>query len=161
MSDVSDIAHWCISRSHRQVKLHTRRPNLAQALREAGMEITDGPARLVLWLDDAIGESQPWEHAVGDGEVLIEGCLPVLRGVHAIAVETDRAVILAADNDERRRIEFLEDSVTTLPVHPVALGTLDESARNAGFELVERWVDWSMELPNPTDPCHLSLFRNL
>ena len=160
MSDVSDIAQWCISQSHRQVKLQTRRPNLAAALREAGIEIIDGSAPLVLWLDDAIGTSMPWDHAAENGEVVVEGCLPVTRGVHAIAVETDRAVIMTSDGNGCRRIEFIEGRVTTLPIDPVALELLDEQARKAGFDLAGRWVDWSMEPPTRNDPCHLSLFRN-
>ena len=46
MSDVSDIAQWCVSRGHYEVMLQTRRPNLGRALREAGIEVTDGPASL-------------------------------------------------------------------------------------------------------------------
>tara|TARA_B100000809_G_C14952827_1_gene464521 strand:+ start:108 stop:668 length:561 start_codon:yes stop_codon:yes gene_type:complete len=161
MSDVSDIAQWCVGRGHREVMLHTRRPNLVHALREAGIEITDGPASLVLWLDDAIGDSLPWSHVITDGEVVVEGCLPLSRGVHAIAVETDRAVIVTSDGSECRRIEFIDGSVAAVPVHPVALETLDESARKSGFDLDDRWVDWSWEPTTPTDPCHLSLFRNV
>jgi hypothetical protein len=161
MSDVSDIAQWCTDRGHREVMLQTRRPNLAYALREAGIEITDGPASLVLWLDDAIGDSAPWSHVVNDGEVVVEGCVPLGRGVHAIAVETDRAVVVTSDGSECRRIEFIDGSATAVPVHPVALETLDELARKAGFDLADRWVDWSLEPATPADPCHLSLFRNL
>ena len=161
MSDVSDIAQWCVSRGHYEVMLQTRRPNLSRALREAGIEVTDGPASLVLWLDDTIGDSAPWSYVINDGEVVVEGCLPVGRGVHAIAVETDRAVVVTSDGLECRRIEFIEGSVTTVPVHTVALETLDELAKKAGFGLADRWVDWSFEPPTPTDPCHLSLFRNL
>ena len=28
-------------------------------------------------------------------------------------------------------------------------------------DIDDRWVDWSWEPPTATDPCHLSLFRNL
>lgn len=161
MSDVSDIAQWCVGRGHHEVMLHTRRLNLVHALREAEIEITDGPASLVLWLDDAIGDSFPWSRVTDDGEVVVEGCLPLSRGVHAIAVETDRAVIVTSDGSECRRIEFTDGSVAAVPVYPVALETLDESARKSGFDLDDRWVDWSWEPTTPTDPCHLSLFRNV
>ena len=100
MADVSDIAQWCSERGHRQVTLKTRRPNLYGALRDAGIEIIDGPSDLVLWLDDEICFSVPWTQSSSGGEVLIEACLPMTRGVHAVAVETDRADILSSDGNE-------------------------------------------------------------
>ena len=160
MSDVSDIARWCLERGHQQVVLRTRRPNLFSALQNAGIEIIEEPSNLVLWLDDEICFSEPWTHSLNSGEVLIEGCLPMARGVHAIGVETDRAVILSSNGSEFRRIEFIEGEMTVVDLQPVTMAALDESARQAGFTLIERWVDWSMEPSLHSDPCHLSLFRN-
>jgi len=113
-----------------------------------------------MWLDDEIGSSAPWPYCSTSCELLIEGCLPVERGVHALAVETDRAVILTADGNEYRRIEFIERETRTISVQPIAIDILDESARRAGFSLVNRWIDWSMEAALGSEPCHLSLFRN-
>ena len=113
-----------------------------------------------MWLDDEIGSSSPWPHADASCEVIVEGCLPVERGVHALAVETDRAVIVSSDGIDYRRIEFKEGESTTTQIHPIATDILDESARQAGFTLIERWVDWSMEPALGNEPCHLSLFRN-
>ena len=160
MADVSDIAQWCSKRGHRQVTLKTRRPNLYGALRDAGIEIIDGPSDLVLWLDDEICFSVPWTQSSSGGEVLIEACLPMARGVHAVAVETDRAVILSSDGNEYRRIEFTEGEMAAIDLEPLTTNTIDESARQAGFTLIDRWVDWSMDPPLHSDPCHLSLFRN-
>jgi hypothetical protein len=125
-----------------------------------GINITDGPSDLVMWLDDEIGGSAPWPHATASCEVVVEGCLPVERGVYALAVETDRAVIVSSDGIDCRRIEFTEGETVTTKIQPVATDILDESARQAGFTLTERWVDWSMEPALGTEPCHLSLFRN-
>ncbi|MDP7066398.1 MAG: hypothetical protein QF637_02125 [Acidimicrobiales bacterium] len=161
MSDVSDIARWCSERGHRQVALRTRRPNLSAALQDAGVEIIEEPSDLVLWLDDEICFSAPWNHSSNSGEVLIEGCLPMARGVHAIGVETDRAVILSSNGSEFRRIEFIEGEMVVVNLQPATMAALDESAQQAGFTLIERWVDWSMEPSLHSDPCHLSLFRNL
>lgn len=160
MADVSDIAQWCSKRGHQQVTLKTRRPNLSDALVDAGIEIVDGPSDLVLWLDDEICFSAPWEQSSSAGEVLIEACLPMTRGVHAVAVETDRAVILSSDGNNYRRIEFTEGEMATVDFQPLTTNTIDESARQAGFTLINRWVDWSMDPPLHSDPCHLSLFRN-
>lgn len=161
MADVSDIAEWCSQRGYQQVTLRTRRPNLCGALREAGIEIVDGPSSLVLWLDDEICFSAPWDQSSSGGEVLIEACLPMTRGVHALAVETDRAVILSADGNGYRRIEFTEGQMAAVDIKPLTTNTIDESARQAGFTLIDRWVDWSMDPPLHSDPCHLSLFRNI
>ena len=160
MSDVSDIAQWCLDRGHEKITLRSRRPHLADALVNAGLNITEGPSDLVMWLDDEIGSSSPWPHADASCEVIVEGCLPVERGVHALAVETDRAVIVSSDGIDYRRIEFKEGESTTTQIHPIATDILDESARQAGFTLIERWVDWSMEPALGNEPCHLSLFRN-
>ena len=160
MSDVSDIAQWCLDRGHKKITLRSRRPHLADALVNAGLNITEGPSDLVMWLDDEIGSSSPWPHADASCEVIVEGCLPVERGVHALAVETDRAVIVSSDGIDYRRIEFKEGESTTTQIHPIATDILDESARQAGFTLIERWVDWSMEPALGNEPCHLSLFRN-
>ena len=114
MSDVSDIAQWCLDRGHEKITLRSRRPHLADALVNAGLNITEGPSDLVMWLDDEIGSSSPWPHADASCEVIVEGCLPVERGVHALAVETDRAVIVSSDGIDYRRIEFKEgESITT------------------------------------------------
>ena len=94
MSDVSDIAQWCLDTGHKDVVMRTRRPHLLDALTNVGLEIIEEPSDLVMWLDDEIGNSAPWPYCSASCELLIEGCLPVERGVHAIAVETDRAVIL-------------------------------------------------------------------
>ena len=161
MADVSDIAEWCSQRGYQQVTLRTRRPNLCGALREAGIEIVDGPSSLVLWLDDEICFSAPWTQSSSGGEVLIEASLPMTRGVHALAVETDRAVILSADGNGYRRIEFTEGQMAAVDIKPLTTNTIDESARQAGFTLIDRWVDWSMDPPLHSDPCHLSLFRNV
>ncbi len=160
MSDVSDIAQWCLDRGHQKVTLRSRRPRLYDALMNVGINITDGPSDLVMWLDDEIGGSAPWPHATASCEVVVEGCLPVERGVYALAVETDRAVIVSSDGIDCRRIEFTEGETVTTKIQPVATDILDESARQAGFTLTERWVDWSMEPALGTEPCHLSLFRN-
>ena len=160
MSDVSDIAQWCLDRGHEKITLRSRRPRLADALVNAGLNITEGPSDLVMWLDDEIGSSSPWPHGDASCEVIVEGCLPVERGVHALAVETDRAVIVSSDGIDYRRIEFKEGESTTTQIHPIATDILDESARKAGFTLIERWVDWSMEPALGNEPCHLSLFRN-
>jgi hypothetical protein len=160
MSDVSDIAQWCLDRGHEKITLRSRRPHLADALVNAGLNITEGPSDLVMWLDDEIGSSSPWPHGDASCEVIVEGCLPVERGVHALAVETDRAVIVSSDGIDYRRIEFKEGESTTTQIHPIATDILDESARKAGFTLIERWVDWSMEPALGNEPCHLSLFRN-
>ena len=160
MSDVSDIAQWCLDRGHEKITLRSRRPHLADALVNAGLNITEGPSDLVMWLDDEIGSSSPWPHADASCEVIVEGCLPVERGVHALAVETDRAVIVSSDGIDYRRIEFKEGESTTTQIHPIATDILDASARKAGFTLIERWVDWSMEPALGNEPCHLSLFRN-
>ena len=114
----------------------------------------------VMWLDDEIGNSAPWPYCSASCELLIEGCLPVERGVHAIAVETDRAVILSTDGTEYRRVEFTESGSLTANIQPIAIDILDESARLAGFTLINRWIDWSMETALGSEPCHLSLFRN-
>ena len=161
MADVSDIAEWCSQRGYQQVTLRTRRPNLCGALREAGIEIVDGPSSLVLWLDDEIWFSAPWAQSSSGGEVVIEASLPMTRGVHALAVETDRAVILSADGNGYRRIEFTEGQIAAVDIKPLTTNTIDESARQAGFTLIDRWVDWSMDPPLHSDPCHLSLFRNV
>ena len=160
MSDVSDIAQWCLDRGHEKITLRSRRPHLADALVNAGLNITEGPSDLVMWLDDEIGSSSPWPHADASCEVIVEGCLPDERGVHALAVETDRAVIVSSDGIDYRRIEFKEGESITTKIQPIATGMLDESARQAGFTLIERWVDWSMEPALGNEPCHLSLFRN-
>ena len=160
MSDVSDIAQWCLDRGHEKITLRSRRPHLADALVNAGLNITEGPSDLVMWLDDEIGSSSPWPHGDASCEVIVEGCLPVERGVHALAVETDRAVIVSSDGIDYRRIEFKEGESTTTQIHPIATDILDESARQAGFTLIERWVDWSMEPALGNEPWHLSLFRN-
>ena len=160
MSDVSDIAQWCLDRGHEKITLRSRRPHLAAALVNAGLNITEGPSDLVMWLDDEIGSSSPWPHGDASCEVIVEGCLPVERGVHALAVETDRAVIVSSDGIDYRRIEFKEGESTTTKIQPIATDILDESARQAGFTLIERWVDWSMEPALGNEPCHLSLFRN-
>ena len=157
MSDVSDIAQWCLDRGHEKITLRSRRPHLADALVNAGLNITEGPSDLVMWLDDEIGSSSPWPHGDASCEVIVEGCLPVERGVHALAVETDRAVIVSSDGIDYRRIEFKEGESITTKIQPIAT---DESARKAGFTLIERWVDWSMEPALGNEPCHLSLFRN-
>ena len=161
MADASDIAEWCSQRGYQQVTLRTRRPNLCGALGEAGIEIVDGPSSLVLWLDDEICFSAPWAQSSSGGEVLIEASLPMTRGVHALAVETDRAVILSADGNGYRRIEFTEGQMAAVDIKPLTTNTIDESARQAGFTLIDRWVDWSMDPPLQSDPCHLSLFRNV
>ena len=96
-----------------------------------------------------------------DADVVIEASLPTYRGVHALAVETDRAVILTSDGDSYRRIEFIEGSTRFKNIVPVPHEALTQSAEQAGFKLVDRWIDWSMEEPTSGDPCHLSLFRNL
>ncbi len=140
--------------------LRTRRPNLSRALHDVGIDIVDEPSDLVLWLDDEISFSPPWTQCSSRGEVLIEACLPMTRGVHAVAVETDRAVVLSSDGNEYRRIEFTEGEMATLDVQPLTTKSIDELARQAGFALVDRWVDWSMDPPLHSDPCHLSLFRN-
>ena len=160
MSDVSDIAQWCLDRGHEKITLRSRRPHLADALVNAGLNITEGPSDLVMWLDDEIGSSSPWSHGDASCEVIVEGCLPVERGVHALAVETDRAVIVSSDGIDYRRIEFKEGESITTKIQPIATDILDESARQAGFTLIERWVDWSMEPALGNEPCHLSLFRN-
>ena len=160
MSDVSDIAQWCLDRGHEKITLRSRRPYLADALVNAGLNITEGPSDLVMWLDDEIGSSSPWPHGDASCEVIVEGCLPVERGVHALAVETDRAVIVSSDGIDYRRIEFKEGESITTKIQPIATDILDESARQAGFTLIERWVDWSMEPALGNEPCHLSLFRN-
>ena len=160
MSDVSVIAKWCLDRGHEKITLRSRRPHLADALVNAGLNITEGPSDLVMWLDDEIGSSSPWPHGDASCEVIVEGCLPVERGVHALAVETDRAVIVSSDGIDYRRIEFKEGESITTQIHPIATDILDESARKAGFTLIERWVDWSMEPALGNEPCHLSLFRN-
>jgi len=160
MSDVSDIAQWCLDKGHTDIVVRTRRPHLRDALTNVGLEITEEPSDLVIWLDDEIGSSAPWPYCSTSCELLIEGCLPVERGVHALAVETDRAVILTADGNEYRRIEFIERETRTISVQPIAIDILDESARQAGFSLVNRWIDWSMEAALGSEPCHLSLFRN-
>ena len=160
MSDVSDIAQWCLDRGHEKITLRSRRPHLLDARLDAGLNITEGPSDLVMWLDDEIGSSSPWPHADTSCEVIVEGCLPVERGVHALAVETDRAVIVSSDGIDYRRIEFKEGESITTKIQPVATDILDESARQAGFTLIERWVDWSMEPALGNEPCHLSLFRN-
>ena len=161
MSDVSDIAQWCLDRGHEKITLRSRRPHLADALVNAGLNITEGPSDLVMWLDDEIGSSSPWPHGDASCEVIVEGCLPVERGVHALAVETDRAVILSSDGNEYRRIEFTEGEMAAIDLEPLTTNTIDESARQAGFTLIDRWVDWSMDPPLHSDPCHLSLFRNV
>ena len=161
MADVSDIAEWCSQRGYQQVTLRTRRPNLCGALGEAGIEIVDGPSSLVLWLDDEICFSAPWAQSSSGGEVLIEASLPMTRGVHALAVETDRAVILSADGNGYRRIEFTEGQMAAVDIKPLTTNTIDELARQAGFTLIDRWVDLSMDPPLHSDPCHLSLFRNI
>ena len=79
MSDVSDIAQWCLDRGHEKITLRSRRPHLADALVNAGLNITEGPSDLVMWLDDEIGSSSPWPHADASCEVIVEGCLPVER----------------------------------------------------------------------------------
>ena len=56
MADVSDIAEWCSQRGYQQVTLRTRRPNLCGALREAGIEIVDGPSSCLLYTSDAADE---------------------------------------------------------------------------------------------------------
>ena len=160
MSDVSDIAQWCLDREHEDVVLRTRRPHLREAMADVGLGVTEEPSDLVMWLDDEIGNSAPWPYCSSSCELLIEGCLPVERGVHALAVETDRAVILSADGIEYRRIEFIDGETLTVNVQPIAVDILDESARQAGFTLVGRWIDWSMETALGNEPCHLSLFRN-
>lgn len=160
MSDVSDIAQWCLDRGHPKVTLRSRRRRLGDALINVGINITDGPSDLVMWLDDEIGNSAPWPHTTASCEVVVEGCIPVERGVYALAVETDRAVIVSSDGIDCRRIEFTEGETATTKIQPVATDILDESARQAGFTLIERWVDWSMEPALGTEPCHLSLFRN-
>ena len=113
MSDVSDIAQWCLDRGHEKITLRSRRPHLLGALVDAGLKITEGPSDLVMWLDDEIGSSSPWPHGNASCEVVIEGCLPVERGVHALAVETDRAVIVSSDGIDYRRIEFKEGESST------------------------------------------------
>ena len=160
MSDVSDIAQWCLDTGHKDVVMRTRRPHLLDALTNVGLEIIEEPSDLVMWLDDEIGNSAPWPYCSASCELLIEGCLPVVRGVHAIAVETDRAVILSTDGTEYRRVEFTESGSLTANIQPIAIDILDESARLAGFTLINRWIDWSMETALGSEPCHLSLFRN-
>jgi hypothetical protein len=83
------------------------------------------------------------------------------RGVHAVAVETDRAVILSSDGNEHRRIEFTDGEMAAIELEPLTTNIIDESATQAGFTLIDRWVDWSMDPPLHSDPCHLSLFRNV
>ena len=159
MSDVGDIAKWCAQRGHEKVVLRTQRPNLLNALEEVGIRSVNEPSNLVLWLDDEINEGEPWSFASPDADVVIEASLPTYRGVHALAVETDRAVILTSDGDSYRRIEFIEGSTRFKNIVPVPHEALTQSAER--FKLVDRWIDWSMEEPSPGDPCHLSLFRNL
>lgn len=161
MSDVGDIAKWCAQRGHEKVVMRTQRPNLLNALEEVGIRSVNEPSNLVLWLDDEINEGEPWSFASPDADVVIEASLPTYRGVHALAVETDRAVILTSDGDSYRRIEFIEGSTRFKNIVPVPHEALTQSAEQAGFKLVDRWIDWSMEEPTPGDPCHLSLFRNL
>lgn len=160
MSDVSDIAEWCVGKGHGDVILRTRRPHLRDALTNSGLKIVEEVSDLVMWLDDEIGTSAPWPFCSTSCELLIEGSLPVQRGLHAIAVETDRAVLLSADGIQYRRIEFMDNQTFTVNIEPIAIEILDESAHQAGFTLVNRWIDWSMETALGSEPCHLSLFRN-